>query len=238
VANLKRDLPQGEALTQVEGVTVPTWLPFGSGADAGAAAMLGLVPHVRRTGDAHARALVGRLGDGLMRMQVGDAGHFPHHAHLSWRNTWHGWGNAQAYALLRAGELLERRDLTAGALKAIDGFYPILLDGGMIASFSMRGEKAVEIARYPQIAYGLSPMVLAAMEAHRITGEPRYREMARRLAGWFSGANDAGRAMYDPATGRVFDGITGRGAINANAGAESTVEGLLALRALDGRPLP
>ncbi len=243
VANLKRDLPADRRdLVEIQGVAVPTWLPFGSGADAGATAMLGLIPHFRRTGDAGTRALVERLGEGLIRMRAGDERNFPHGAHLSWRNQWHGWGNAQAYALLRAGEALGRRDFTQSALEEIDHFYPFLLDKQMLSSFSLRVEEgkseAVDIARHPQIAYGLSPMVMAAMEAYRITGEARYRDTATRLAAWFSGRNDAGTAIYDPATGRVLDGITGPSSVNPNSGAESTIEGLFALHALTGAPLP
>ena len=71
-----------------------------------------------------------------------------------------------------------------------------------------------------------------------LTSGVRAYDMALRLAGWFSGRNDARRAMYDPATGRVMDGIGGPDRVNANSGAESTIEGLLALRTLDGAPLP
>lgn len=243
VANLKRDLatPRRD-MVDVEGVAVPAWLPFGSGADAGAAAMIGLLAHHSRTGDAGTRALVAQLGEGLVRMQAGDAARFPHGAHLSWRNQWHAWGNAQAYALLRAGAALERPDFTASALAEIDGFYPHLLERGMLSGFALRGAgdraQAVEVSRFPQIAYGLSPMVMAAAEAHRVTGQARYRALAQRLAAWFGGANDARRTMYDQASGRVLDGIVGPGAVNANSGAESTIEGLLALRALEGAALP
>ena len=243
VANLKRDLPTDRPdLVEVDGMSVPTWLPFGSGADAGSTAVLGLLAHHRRTQDPGTRALVERLGKGMMRMQAGDARTFPHGAHLSWRNQWHGWGNAQAYALLRAGAAFGRRDFTASALREIDGFYPYLLNRGMLASFSLRKAggriEAVDVKSYPQIAYGLSPMVLAATEAHRLTGNPRYRDTSRRLASWFSGGNDARRAMYDPVTGRVLDGINGPLSVNPDSGAESTIEGLLALRALEGKPLP
>lgn len=243
VANLKRDLAvDRRALVDADGIAVPNWLPFGSGADATSTALLGLIPHYRRTRDAGTRALIERLGEGLMAMQVGDATTFPYGAHLSWRNQWHGWGNAQAYALLRAGELLGRRDFRASALREIDHFYPYLLEHGMLSSFSLRTVKghteAVEIQRFPQIAYGISPMVIAAMEAYRQTGLTRYRDTARRLGSWLSSRNEAGRPMYDPATGRVLDGINAPFSANLDSGAESTVEGLLALRALEGTRLP
>jgi hypothetical protein len=42
--------------------------------------------------------------------------------------------------------------------------------------------------------------------------------------------------MYDPATGRTYDGISGDGVINRNSGAESTIHGLLSMLALDANP--
>jgi hypothetical protein len=243
VAALKRDLPADRRGTeQVDGVTVPDWLPFGSGADAASTAVLGLIPHYQRTNDIGTRALIERLGEGMVRMQAGDAATFPHGAHLSWRNQWHAWGNAQAYALLRAGAVLGRRDFTESALREVDQFYPYLLKNGLLSSFTLRvaagRSEAAAVQRFPQIAYGVSPMVLAAMEAYRLSGQPRYRVTAHRLGAWLSGANDAQRAIYDPASGRVLDGINGPGSINPNSGAESTVEGLFALTAMNGVALP
>ncbi|PXA94099.1 sugar phosphotransferase [Nostoc sp. 3335mG] len=175
-------------------------------------------------------------------MQAGDAGRFPHGAFLSWQNHWHAWGNAQAYALLRAGKLLGRTDFTASALREVDHFYPYLLKTGMRSAFALRkvgqGYKAYDVERFPQIAYGITPMVLAATEASRQTGQPRYRALAQRLGTWFTGANAARRVMLDPATGRGYDGIVAPGRVNPNAGAESTIEGLFAVTALNGTPLP
>ena len=58
-------------------------------------------------------------------------------------------------------------------------------------------------------------------------------------ASWFFGNNMAGVPMYDPATGRCFDGLNGtvEWRINRNAGAESTIEALLALLAVSRSPL-
>lgn len=266
VAKLEVDLPAQPADPTMTGdSTAPIWLPFGSGADAGSTAMLGLIAHYQRTGAAGTRTLIEKLGEGLMRMQAGDATRFPYGAYRSWRNVWHGWGNAQAYALLRAGALLDRPDFTASALREVDHFYPYLLEHGMLSSFSLDPKGGGEEhpgttggedvkggtdggrggrfdpawgVHFPQIAYGLSPMVLAAMEAYRVTGKPHYRATARRLFAWFSGSNVAGQPLYDPVSGRVFDGIADPATVNANSGAESTVEGLLALTALNGTPLP
>ena len=60
--------------------------------------------------------------------------------------------------------------------------------------------------------------------------------LAGIVAAWYFGANPAGEAMYDPATGRTFDGISGSGEVNHNSGAESTIHGLLSMIALDEHP--
>ncbi len=243
VARLQRDLPAAAKGTMmVAGIAVPTWLPLESGADASSTAMLGLLPHYRRTRDPAKRALIERIGDGMVAMQAGDSTRFPHGAHMSWRNQWHAWGNAQAYALLRAGKLLNRSDFTRSALREVDLFYPYLLRTGMRSSFAVRkvGQTLApyDAKTFPQIAYGLSPMILAATEAYQQTGQPRYLDTARSLATWFSGTNAARRPIYDPASGRMLDGINGPGSANPNAGAESTIEGLFAITALSGQPLP
>ena len=43
--------------------------------------------------------------------------------------------------------------------------------------------------------------------------------------------------MYDPTTGRTYDGVSGDGNVNLNSGAESTIHGLLAMIELDARPV-
>jgi len=72
----------------------------------------------------------------------------------------------------------------------------------------------------------ISDGLLAAGHA---TGKSVYRELGGLAASWFLGNNPAGAPMYDASTGVVYDGIGSDGSINRNSGAESTIEGLLAL---------
>ena len=62
--------------------------------------------------------------------------------------------------------------------------------------------------------------------------------MAGLAAGWFYGNNSAVFAMYDPTTGRGYDGLMGPSEfrVNRNAGAESTIEALMALQGYSRRP--
>jgi len=80
-----------------------------------------------------------------------------------------------------------------------------------------------------QIAYGAETTVDGLLFLGRATGNDAYRRWAGIAATWFFGNNRAGVAMYQPATGVVYDGLNGDGGINRNSGAESTIEGLLAL---------
>ena len=61
------------------------------------------------------------------------------------------------------------------------------------------------------------------------TREIKYAKMAGLAASWFTGNNQANVPMYDPPTGRCFDGLGGDGQLNYNSGAESTIEALYAI---------
>jgi hypothetical protein len=237
LVNLGRDVPaEGRSYGQLGGRRLPNWLPSGSGADQAAVAILGLLPHYQSTHDGRSLALILAMADGIKAMQVGGASNFPYGVHLSWQNNWHAWGSDQAYALLLAGRQLHRPDYVASGLAEVDHFYPYLLRHGYLAEFGVEKAGARLVAGrttvYPQIAYGVRPMVFAADEAWRITGKQRYRVTARRFASWLVGTNIVRRSLYDPPSGRVADGIETASRINPNSGAESTVEGLMILQRL------
>jgi hypothetical protein len=62
----------------------------------------------------------------------------------------------------------------------------------------------------------------------RATGEQRYTVAATRGRDWFGNRNSAGQAVYDGQRGLVFDGID-YARVSQNSGAESNIEGTLAL---------
>jgi hypothetical protein len=75
-------------------------------------------------------------------------------------------------------------------------------------------------------------MVQGLISVYQATGNPDYARMAGLAASWFTGNNAAHTAMYDPATGRGYDGIIAPDKINRNAGAESTIETLMAMQSV------
>jgi hypothetical protein len=225
------------SVSEVDGVRIPSWLPGKTAADQAGVLILALEKYYRRTNDSRATGLIGQLAEGILVMQAGDSAHFPYGAFLSWNNTWHAYGNIQAYALLRAGVLLNNNGIIDKALIEVDNFYPWLLENGFLNYFTIKGIEGnyeiTEQEKFPQIAYGIRPVVYACIEAYRVTGKEKYLGMAREAAGWLAGKNPAGQVMWDPATGRGFDGIISSEKINMNSGAESTIEALLTLQALE-----
>ena len=241
IVTIKTDqVPIPQNTKMVTGITVPQWLPAGSGTDQAAIIILGLAQYAATHNDAVLKAYIKKLADGLAMMQQGDATHFPYGAILSWENTWHAYAADQPYALMLAGAFLNDASYTAKAMIMVDNFIPFLLTNGMKSSFVVQNNgSGVSLASeksFEQIAYGIRPLVAAAAEAYRITNQAKYADMAGHLAAWFLGANDAGKQMYSPVTGRGFDGIQSAASINVNSGAESTIEALLTMEIVEQYP--
>ena len=241
ITSIKNDLVNLPQTTQVvNGITVPEWLPAGSGTDQAALLIVGLISYGSITNDPVINSYIQKLADGIILMQQGDSTHFPYGAFLSWENTWHAYGNMQAFALFKAGEFLKDPKYTSAAFSEVDTFYPWLLKNGFKTSFDVVNNagtlQETNEKSYDQIAYGISPMVLAATEAYRLTSNEKYADMAGHISAWFFGANDANQNMYSKETGRCFDGLSSSTNVNVNSGAESTIEALLALERIESYP--
>jgi hypothetical protein len=210
----------------IHGVKVPAWL---DGFDAMSNALLGLTEFYRESPLPEVRNSMILLGEGLKGFQLGDFRSYPYGAHMDWSGSiqlWHAWGSSQVMALARAGKVLGRKDWIESARRAADGLYADLLTSDLIK------EMAPTPSYYEQIAYGANRMVQGLLAVHEATGRPEYARMAGLAASWFTGNNLAHTPMYDPETGRGYDGIIGPDKINRNAGAESTIEALMAMQAV------
>jgi multiple sugar transport system substrate-binding protein len=148
---------------------------------------------------------------------------------------WHAWGARAPQALALAGKALGRPEFVAAARKEADGLWARFLIAGGIPSLVATDGTATW---YPQIAYGVSPIVEGYLALAEATGERRYAVFAGLAASWLLGANPAGISMYDAKNGRTFDGIDGKSKdkVNRNSGAESTIEALLALESVASNP--
>ncbi len=220
-------------LMSIDGRPTPAWL-IADGADASAEAVLGLAAYVEAGGSEAARTALAQLAEGIALLSDGTARSWPMGAVYPWalsRSVWHAWGSQMPAALARASTALGTQEYLAPALKDSAVFTPWLLTSGGPDN----GRMPTRLDQ-SQIAYGADSRVQSLLATAEATGKVGLRHLAGMQAAWFFGANAAGVAAYDPATGRSIDGISGDGVVNTNSGAESTIHGLLTMLALDANP--
>jgi multiple sugar transport system substrate-binding protein len=210
--------------------------PVGGSVTATSEALLGVLSLERANPSTENAALATRTAELLARASAGSPQAAPWGGYTdSAKADWHAWGSRSVEALALAGAILKRPDFVVAARKEADGLWSrFMLAGQVPASVSPDGS----VQWYPQIAYAIGPIVEGYLALADATGDRSYAILAGLAASWFNGDNVARAAMYDPATGRTFDGIDGPAPIkvNRNAGAESTVEGLLALESVARDP--
>lgn len=227
--------------TDYMGLTLPTWLPLQYAADQAALIIIALAPYYRLHPDPAVRDFIERMAEGILLMQVTAKNIFLSGAFLSWKNTWHAYGNSQAEALFIAADILQSSKYSEAAQNELDGFIQNIQKDGFYNTISVRSEKdtifVTKKQHFPQISYGIRPMVFAALRSYHLTKRVKYARQAGEIARWLFGENKARTQVYDPATGRCFDGIENANKINLNSGAESTIEALLILLAVEQTPL-
>lgn len=232
---LQRTIGAVGAYNDLHGVAVPAWL-IGNGSDLSALAILGLAAYYEANPNPRTRHLMTNLANGVAAYRPGDERTYPFGVFPSTTTStalWHAWGSHQVHALAVAGRLLERSDWLEAARASADQFYARLLATDFL------NEMLPLPVRGGQIAYGIEVMTAGFWELFRATGEERYARYAGLSNAWFFGNNMAGVVMYDSQSGRTYDGINGPTPfrVNRNAGAESTIEALLALLMVEDHPL-
>ncbi len=214
-----------------------SWLPIKSGSDQSSIIILSLLNYYKFSKDESIPEYINNLCNGILSVQKGDSTSFPYYAIMSWENLWHAYGNLQSYSLLKALAILEREDILLAAISEINYFYKYLMNENYLSSFYIdkKNDKYIprETKQYSQIAYNLRVMVYACIEAYNITNDSSYANIAGEIASWFFGNNIAEAQMYFPSSGICYDGINSQTEINKNSGAESTIEALLTLLAIE-----
>lgn len=212
----------------LHGYKVPAWI---DGFDAMSNALLGLAEYYQSQPLDEVKDSMLKLGRGFSEYQFGSSTQYPFGAHLDWNGSptlWHAYGSGQSFALAKAGMLLDKKEWIESAKQEADQLFSHILVSGMINL----------IGPTPnidgQIAYGVDMLTQGFMEVYKATHEQKYAQYAGLAASWFTGNNDAHFVMYDPANGRGYDGLDGTtGKVNRNSGAESTIEALMALQAVN-----
>lgn len=240
VTAVKSNFTSAKTTIDLNGFKRPTWLPFQFAADQAALIVVSLSNYYKSSNDSSVLQLINDFMEGILLMQEGDAQNFPHYAIMSWENSWHAWGNAQSYSLLKGYEVIKNKKYLMAALNELNNFYGYLIEKKFVSEFSinqLNGKTVLDSEKkFSQIAYGIRPMVFAAIKAAEITKEQKYYRLAAEISTWFFGKNAAGVEMYSSQNGRCFDGIISEKEVNKNSGAESTIEALLSLLAIESNP--
>jgi len=238
---LEKTVPHLEAMLErrgeaygVDGYLIPRWLINGSAADATSELMMGLVAWYSAESDSVLGDMIRAFAEGLVLMQDGDEVRFPYGLHRSWKTEWHMYGNGQTAALASAGLILGDSLMIGSAEREARGFYARLLIEGFMKWMDLLSPD--ERREYEQIAYGIRPMAVGLIRTYEATGRREYAIMAGLTAAWLTGNNVLSQKMYDPATGRCYDGISDSVSLNRDSGAESTIEALLTLAEIERYP--
>ncbi len=128
-------------------------------------------------------------------------------------------------AMIRAGVRLDRPDFSACGMDALRWIVDQQISPSGL--FRPIGSESFGHMRDVPRPFDQQPVeVWAAIDAcaaaHDLTGERIWIDHAWRAYAWFSGGNDRGLAVGDPASGSCHDGINPRG-LNLNEGAESVL---------------
>jgi hypothetical protein len=186
------------------------WVDAGSPyLDLQAVAVLAVLQHWQATGSAASAAravawsydLAGHVRGGALLNAAGEA-----EIHL--------WGHLQERALADTGRLFKLPDLVATARASADTLLVPAVASGFDCPRVLPFEVSCAVA-------GLSAVA-------RATGEDRYAAAAADGRRWFAGRNAARRPVSNLERGITFDGIDA-GHVSGNSGAESNIEGALAL---------
>ena len=217
----------------IDGTRVPAWL-IADGADATGEALLGLAAYVGSTRDKRARRSLAKLAEGVAAMRAGDSRTWPFGAVLPWalsRAVWHAWGGlapaglAAAYECWTTGNCATPHSLTRHRSRHTF----LSLRGHRTDGCQLRATRC----RSPMVRSRGSNLCWRPARPGTVPCCRRSRVSRPRGS---SATTPSGTPMYDPTTGRTFDGVEGQGNVNRNSGAESTIHGLLAMLALDDAP--
>ena len=130
---------------------------------------------------------------------------------------------ALAEAVIAAGDLLDDPPVLDAGLQMLAWLLDIQLSDHHLSVLPSAGwQRGGPRLRHDQQPIEVAALADACAVAATITGGQVWHQAVRQSIGWFLGDNDIDQAMWDPATGGGYDGLTLQGP-NLNQGAESTL---------------
>lgn len=207
----------------------PDWMPYDA-PDRIAEYLLSLIK-MHQISPLDYTAEIRKLKEGILSYQYHWEGSPVDGMFFCWRNVWHNWGNLQPLALLKAYEVLQDSTCLMAVKHWADHYLRWAIEQQYFWEITVSANDSISVQEFPQIAYGSSSSYRGIRALATLTGDAEHIASAGTLLQWFHGNNRASRSMYDPATGRCYDGINSASELNLNSGAESTIEALLAMQA-------
>jgi hypothetical protein len=130
---------------------------------------------------------------------------------------------ALAEVVILAGHLGGNGPLLAAGLRMLGWLRDIQVVDAQLSVLPVNGwQRHAPRLRHDQQPIEVAALADACATAGDVTGDPSWDVVVRQAIGWFLGDNDIGVAMWDPATGGGYDGLSLHGP-NLNQGAESTL---------------
>ncbi len=173
---------------------------------------------------------INKISEGLLKSQFQIQGHDLNGMYFCWPSLWHNWGNNQAYALLKAYKITANTDIIVSVRDWADFFIPHLKRNDFLWDIRINDNQQYTYHKFPQIAYGMNSIYQGLKSLAELTEEPAYVLLSEDIFNWYKGQNAAKTQMYNPDTGRCFDGINSVDSVNMNSGVESTIECLIAIQ--------
>jgi len=130
---------------------------------------------------------------------------------------------ALAEVVIAAGHARRDPAVRDAGLRMLGWLHEIQLVDGRLSALPAAGwERHASRRQFDQQPIEVAAFADACATAAEVTGDGRWHLGVRQAVDWFLGDNDIEAAMWDPATGGGYDGLTPDGP-NANQGAESTL---------------
>jgi hypothetical protein len=126
-------------------------------------------------------------------------------------------------AMIAAGGVLDDSVLSQRGLDLLGWLVEYETSNGHLSPTPVGGRGPEDVKPgFDQQPIEVSSLADACARAAAVDSNPIWHDGVMAAAGWFMGENDAGKPMWNPATGGGYDGLHADG-VNSNQGAESTL---------------